>query len=108
MVKQICSQHNALEADKFTKMKKHVKIYFKENGYSQADIGLIPCEIQLENCQGMAVDICHIDAKGIGGKDENENLVAGCRNCHEQTEGQRKYKQRLKEIAKNRIEARKC
>lgn len=50
-------------------------------GYGIEDF--IPCEI----CGKRAVDINHIDARGMGGnpngdKDVIENLMAVCRGCH--------------------------
>lgn len=41
--------------------------------------------IECEVCKGKAVDIHHIDCRGMGGskeKDTIENLMALCRNCH--------------------------
>lgn len=40
----------------------------------------IPCEV----CGKKAVDIHHIDCKGMGGskKDYIDNLMAVCRKCH--------------------------
>jgi hypothetical protein len=59
-------------------LKKHTKIYFKYFGYDESDF--IPCEI----CGAEAVDIHHIDCRGMSGteKDEIENLMAVCRRCH--------------------------
>ena len=62
-------------------MKKHTKIYLDFFGYSVADF--IPCEI----CENKAIDIHHIEARGMGGdskgsKDVIENLMALCRECH--------------------------
>ena len=60
-------------------MKNHTKIYFKHFGYDVTDF--VPCEI----CKGKAVDIHHIDCRGMGGsktKDNIENLMALCRGCH--------------------------
>jgi hypothetical protein len=48
-------------------------------GYDESDF--IPCEI----CKAKAVDIHHINARGMGGtgtKDVIENLMALCRTCH--------------------------
>lgn len=63
-------------------MKNHVEIYLNHFGYSTADF--IPCEI----CEQKAVDIHHINSRGMGGdpkgtKDIIENLQALCRSCHE-------------------------
>ena len=62
-------------------MKAHTKIYFNFFGYTGHEF--IPCEI----CGRKAVDINHIDARGMGGnpckdKDVIENLMANCRECH--------------------------
>ena len=60
-------------------MKKHTKIYMDYFGYDISSF--IPCEI----CENRAVDIHHIDARGMGGsktKDVIENLMALCRECH--------------------------
>ena len=60
-------------------MKKHVKIYLDYFGYGIEDF--IPCEA----CGNKAVDIHHIDARGMGGSkkaDTIENLQALCRQCH--------------------------
>jgi len=60
-------------------MKKHTKIYLDFFNYSTVDF--IPCEI----CGAKAVDIHHIDCKGMGGskeKDTIQNLMALCRLCH--------------------------
>lgn len=61
-------------------MKKHTKVYLKSMGYDISDF--IPCEI----CYAKAVDIHHIQARGMGGSktaDTIENLMAVCRKCHE-------------------------
>lgn len=57
-------------------MKKHVKNYMKEHGFGEQDV--IPCEA----CNGVAVDIHHIEYKSQGGTDDAENLIALCRMCH--------------------------
>jgi len=65
-------------------MKRHVKIYLEHHGYTIADI--IPCEM---GCGGVAVDIHHIEPRGMGGnpdKDVIGNLIALCRSCHEKAE----------------------
>ena len=56
-------------------MKPYTKAYLKHFGYSPGEF--IPCEI----CGSKAVDINHIDARGMGGnpagdKDVLENLMA--------------------------------
>jgi 5-methylcytosine-specific restriction endonuclease McrA len=59
-------------------MQKHTKIYFNHFGYDISDF--VPCE----TCGSKAVDIHHIDARGMGGSDKNDinNLMALCRECH--------------------------
>ena len=60
-------------------MKKHTKIYMDYFGYGIDDF--IPCE----SCGRKAVDIHHIEARGMGGttdKDTIDNLMALCRYCH--------------------------
>jgi len=58
-------------------MQKHTKIYFNYFGYGEQDF--IPCEM----CGSRAVDIHHISGRGKG-KDVIENLMALCRDCHNQ------------------------
>jgi len=60
-------------------MKKHTKIYFIH--FDLSGFEFIACEC----CGSKAVDIHHIDPKGMGGsktKDYIENLIALCRVCH--------------------------
>jgi 5-methylcytosine-specific restriction endonuclease McrA len=60
-------------------MQKHTKIYLDYFGYDVSDF--IPCEI----CNSKAIDIHHIEARGMGGTkkaDVIQNLMALCRNCH--------------------------
>ena len=76
-------------------MKKHTKIYLEHHGYSPVDT--ILCEV----CGSVAVDIHHIEPKGIGGnpsKDTIENLIALCRCCHEKAHAGKITKDELKQI----------
>jgi 5-methylcytosine-specific restriction endonuclease McrA len=60
-------------------VKKHTKVYLDEMNYDVTDF--IPCEI----CMSKAVDIHHINARGMGGTktaDTIDNLMAVCRKCH--------------------------
>lgn len=74
-------------------MKKHVKNYLEHHGLKTCDT--ICCEV----CREVAVDIHHIEPKGMGGsklKDNHENLIALCRVCHkyahdQNTEAHRDY-----------------
>ncbi len=68
-------------------------------GYTTADF--IPCEV----CGQKAVDIHHVDPRGMGGskaKDTPDNLVALCRGCHCEFGDKKQYIDMFKEIVKNR------
>lgn len=68
-------------------------------GFDQSDF--IPCEV----CSKKAVDIHHIDAKGMGGsknKDYIDNLIALCRECHIYYGDKKQWKDFLKNKVKNR------
>lgn len=74
-------------------MKNHTKVYLKEMGYDPTDF--IPCEV----CQSKAVDIHHIEARGMGGSkhaDTIDNLMALCRACHVAFGDKKQYKELLK------------
>lgn len=84
-------------------MKNHVKIYLDFFNYDISDF--IPCEV----CEQKAVDIHHIERRGMGGsktKDTIENLQALCRSCHTKYGDIKKFKQFLQEIHNNLIEKR--
>lgn len=73
-------------------MKNHAKIYFDKSGYLKEDF--IPCEV----CESKAVDINHIQARGMGGsktRDYFSNLMAVCRECHELLGDVSKFKKKL-------------
>jgi 5-methylcytosine-specific restriction endonuclease McrA len=75
-------------------MKKHTKIYLDYFGYGIEDY--VPCEI----CGNKAVDIHHIDCRGMGGsskKDKIENLMALCRECHITYGDKKQHTERLQE-----------
>lgn len=81
-------------------MKKHLKVYLEGSGFKQYDF--IPCEI----CEAEAVDIHHIEARGMGGTkkaDTFENLMAVCRVCHEKYGDIKEFKDMLKKIHKIRF-----
>ena len=85
-------------------MKRHVKVYLEENGYDVCDV--IICEIP--DCGQVAVDIHHIEPRGMGGsknKDVNENLIALCRPSHDKAEASEYSKKYLLQLAKERINA---
>lgn len=74
-------------------MKKHTKIYLEYFGYDETDF--IACEM----CGAPAVDIHHLEAKGMGGsktKDYIENLIALCRYCHTECHANREYNEQAK------------
>ena len=68
-------------------------------GYKKTDF--IPCEV----CGAQAVDVHHIEARGMGGNkkaDVIENLMGLCRKCHIEYGDKKQYKEFLKDIhAKN-------
>ncbi len=61
-------------------MKPYVKMYLDYHGLTEGDF--IPCKV----CGNEAVDVHHIEPKGMGGRsdmDRTDNLIALCRKCHE-------------------------
>ena len=80
-------------------MRKHTQIYLQGMGYKTTDF--IPCEL----CGAQAVDVHHIEARGMGGNKEAdviENLMGCCRECHIKYGDKKQYKEFLKDIhAKN-------
>lgn len=79
-------------------MKKHTKIYFQHFGHQ------IPSDVSCENCNAPAVDIHHLEPRGLGGsksKDVIENLMALCRSCHLKAESNKKFNEDLKSIHTN-------
>jgi hypothetical protein len=83
-------------------MKRHTKIYMKFFGFREGDF--IPCEV----CGNTAVDIHHIEARGMGGdpqkkKDVIENLQALCRSCHNEYGDVPELESKLKAIHGNQM-----
>jgi hypothetical protein len=75
-------------------MKKYTKQYFSYFGYALDDF--LPCEV----CGNKAVDLHHIDCKGMGGsttKDKIENIMAVCRQCHLEYGDKKEHMEFLKE-----------
>ena len=75
-------------------MKKHVKIFLQNFGWGEQDF--IPCLM----CGQRAVDIHHIERRGLGGskdKDYIENLAALCRSCHDKAERNKEFNKIVKE-----------
>jgi hypothetical protein len=86
-------------------MQKHVIIYCKYFGY--ADESEIMCEI----CgpPQRAVDVHHIDARGMGGSelmDIIENLMGLCRKCHNKYGDIEHFKPNLRKIHENKMKLR--
>jgi len=80
-------------------LKRHTKIYLDAFGFEDTDF--IPCEV----CGCRAVDIHHIEARGMGGnpngdKDVPENLQALCRGCHVKYGDKKQHMEFLKGIHK--------
>ena len=70
-------------------------------GYDETDF--ICCEV----CGAKAVDIHHIDARGMGGSGERdtiENLMALCRDCHLNMGDKKQFKEQLKSIHLSHID----
>lgn len=83
-------------------MQRHTKIYMEHFGFTTADF--VPCEI----CENKAVDIHHIEARGMGGdpkgeKDVVENLMALCREHHNEYGDIMEFKSHLKRIHQLRM-----
>jgi 5-methylcytosine-specific restriction endonuclease McrA len=80
-------------------MQKHTQNYLQGMGYKTTDF--IPCEV----CGSQAVDVHHIEARGMGGSkkaDVIDNLMGLCRKCHIEYGDKKQYKEFLKDIhAKN-------
>ena len=81
-------------------MKPHTKLYLKHFGYGGEDF--IPCEL----CGSRAVDIHHIDCRGMGGtskKDSIENLMALCREHHLEYGDKKEYRDYLVKIHNSKL-----
>ena len=81
-------------------MKKHTMTYLNHFGYDISDF--IPCEV----CGKTAIDIHHIEARGLGGSkeaDNIENLMALCREDHLKFGDKKQHKEWLKEIHQERL-----
>jgi len=81
-------------------VKKHTKLYHDYFMHEPGD--WIGCEV----CDRTAVDIHHIEARGIGGskeKDTPENLQALCRECHSYFGDKKQFKRLLKTMHYEKI-----
>lgn len=84
-------------------MRPYTKIYLETMSYDESDF--IPCEL----CHSKAVDIHHIECRGMGGSKGNnviENLMALCRSCHVKFGDKKKYINIIKDIHLERIRER--
>jgi 5-methylcytosine-specific restriction endonuclease McrA len=75
-------------------MKNYTKVYMKYFGYGIDDY--IACEV----CDNRAVDIHHINARGMGGtknKESIEEIMALCRQCHIDFGDKEQYMEFLKD-----------
>lgn len=75
-------------------MQKHTKAYLDYFNYTGDEF--IACEV----CGQRAVDIHHIDCRGMGGNKEKNsisNLMAVCRTCHIKYGDKKEYTIFLKE-----------
>lgn len=82
-------------------MKKHVKLYHEAFMHEPGD--WIGCEV----CNTTAVDIHHIDPRGMGGsteKDSPENLMALCRECHSYFGDKKKFKNLLTIMHREKVQ----
>tara|TARA_R100000664_G_scaffold13981_1_gene22113 strand:- start:99 stop:362 length:264 start_codon:yes stop_codon:yes gene_type:complete len=82
-------------------MKKYIKIYMDYHDYVIDDV------ILCEHCSKIAVDIHHIEPRGIGGdpmghKNQIENLIALCRSCHIKAETDKQFNNQLKQLNKHK------
>lgn len=76
-------------------MKAHTKVYMQAFDYGEQDF--IPCEI----CGSRAVDIHHIERRGMGATDQKNdivNLMGLCRLCHIRYGDKKNFIEWLKEI----------
>ncbi len=76
-------------------MIRHKKIYKEFFKYAEQDF--VPCEI----CGNQAVDVHHIEARGMGGsktKDHIVNLMGVCRPCHNKCGANVEFNQKAQEI----------
>ena len=81
-------------------MRPYTRLYMTKMGYDESDF--IPCEV----CKAKAVDIHHINARGMGGtgtKDTIENLMALCRTCHVKYGDKKKFIEILQGIHNEQI-----
>jgi 5-methylcytosine-specific restriction endonuclease McrA len=84
-------------------MKRHTMTYLNHFGYDISS--WIPCEV----CGKTAIDIHHVEARGLGGSkeaDNIENLMALCREDHVKYGDKKQHKEWLKSIHQERLTTR--
>jgi 5-methylcytosine-specific restriction endonuclease McrA len=75
----VCADHGAkYYMIEQLKMKPHTKMYLTYFGYDKGD--WIECEVP--DCGKQCIDIHHLIPRSRGGKDNIENLMGLCRDCH--------------------------
>ena len=79
-------------------MQKYKKKYLKYHKIGEQDKPL--CEW----CKSAyIVDIHHLVFRSQGGKDNIENLIGTCRECHEKAHRYREFNEKLKEFQKGKF-----
>jgi hypothetical protein len=82
-------------------MKNHTRVYLESRGLTEWD--WIGCEV----CNNKAVDIHHIQPRGMGGskfRDTPDNLIALCRPCHHEADfGTGLSKEYLSQIVNDKL-----
>lgn len=81
-------------------MKGYTKEYYRYFRYGLDEF--VPCEV----CGSRAVDIHHIDCRGMGGsssKNNIENLMALCRSCHLEYGDKKHYMDFLNEVHSKKL-----
>ena len=80
-------------------MKPYVKTYYKYFSYDVSDF--IPCEV----CGAKAVEVHHLEPKSIAKAKENfiDNLIAVCRECHNQCHARRQFNEDAKLIHRKKL-----
>jgi 5-methylcytosine-specific restriction endonuclease McrA len=83
-------------------MKKHVRVYLKSIGAGEQDV------IICESCRRTrAVDVHHVQPKGVGGRkgaEVLENLIGLCRLCHNKAHSSQIAQETLQKIVDRRID----
>jgi len=86
-------------------MKKYILNYMNWFDYDMSSF--IPCEV----CEAMAVDIHHIECRGMGGskrKNKIQNLMALCRKCHIEYGDKKQHKEFLKQKHEEKLRSLNC